>query len=456
MAKKNYDELVKKILTNIGGRDNISFCTHCVTRLRFNVKIKDMVNEEEIQSLSGVLGVQWSGEQLQIIIGPEVKNVYSAVCKEAGFEEEESIDENLDKPKEKFKITKIFEAIANCVIPMMPAMIASGMTRLICTLLTMWGLMDAEGSTYLILNTLADAVFYFAPVFVGANAAKQFEIPQTMGMLMGAVLVHPNLVTALSSGNAVSIFGLPVYAISYTSTIFPVILCVLVMAQIWKLLGRFIPSVVSTLLQPLLTMLIMLPIGLCALAPLGAFIGTYLSSAIIWLYENTGFVGIAILSAVYPFLVMTGMHMGLVTYAFTAFMSVGYDPICYAANIMANLTQGAAALAVSLKTKDKSLKSNGIAGGVTALIGGIMEPPLYGVNMKLKKPLYCAMIGAACGGAIAGLGQVKAYIMGQTSLLGIANYVGVSTANVVWMVVAMVVALVVTFVMTYLMYKEEK
>lgn len=458
MAKKNYDQMAAEIIEKVGGKDNISLCFHCVTRLRFNVKDMSLIETEEVKKIPGVLGAQIVGDQFQVIIGQDVADAYDAICNKTGLAKEEAIDENLDggiPGKKKFSIAKIFESIAKCVIPMMPAMVAGGLTLVILNLCTQFGVMDTASSTYRLLYGLSQATFYFAPIFVGLNAAKQFGATPALGMLMGAVLVYPDIVGLLTAGEAVTLFGLPVYAASYTSTIFPTILCVLVLAQVEKFLKKHTPTILHTLLVPLLTMFIMLPLAFCALAPLGSFLGTYLSKVIVWLYETLGFVGIAVLAAFYPFLVMTGMHMGLVTYAFQVFMTQGFDPICYTANILANSTQGAAALAVAIKSKDQSVKSAGISGAATAILGGIMEPALYGVNMPRKTPLYCAMAGAAIGGAIVGLGKAVCYVFGPTSVLGLMNYMGGTTANLVWMAVGYAAAVVSTFVLTFIFYKEE-
>lgn len=454
MAKK-YEELASKVLELVGGKQNISYVTHCVTRLRFNLKDKSIAKVSEIGDLNGVMGTQWQGEQLQIIIGHAVTDVYQAICDQADLSKEKAVDENLDEEKKKFSINTIFDAISGCITPLVPALIGTGLIKIVLILGELTGLLTAESSTYTFLSVLGDAAFYFLPIFVGASSAKKFGANMYLGMVVGAMFVHPNLVAALSEGKSLTVFGLPVHNASYLYSIFPVILSVCVMAPIQKFFGKHLPSIIRTMAEPLLTLLIILPLALCVLGPAGAVLGTYITSSIMWIYDTIGFLGIAVLAAVLPWLVMTGMHTALTPYSLSAFANLGYEPITMTATIVSNINQGAACLIVALKTKNKDLKATALSSGITAIVGGITEPALFGVNLRLKTPMYGAMIGSFVGALIAGLGKSVALAFpGSGGIFALPIYISSDASNLLWICVGIAVGFVVTLIATYFLYKD--
>lgn len=460
MAKKErYEELANTVPGLIGGVENITFFTHCVTRLRFNVKDKSLVKLDEIEKINGVVGCQWSGEQLQIIIGQAVGDAYKLICEKTGLASQNSIDENLDnnKVKKKFSLNAVFDSISGCITPLIPVLIGAGFIKIIVLLCEQFGILAAGDPTHTVLTFVGDAGFYFLPVMVGATAAKKFGANLGLGMLMGAILIHPTLISSVAEGVSLNVYGIPVYAASYTSTIFPIILIVWVMAPIEKFFAKISPDSLRSITEPLFTLIVMIPLALCVLGPIGAFLGTYLSEAIIWLYNTTGFFGVAVLSAVFPWFVMTGMHSALTPYALNSFATVGYEPIVLTANIISNINQGAASLAVALKTKEKNLKSTAASCGITAVVGGVTEPAMFGINLKLKQPMYAAMIGSFAGAAVAGFGKAYAMVLtGSGGLFAIPAYISDNISNVIWMVAGMAIGFIVTFVITLFLYKEEK
>lgn len=455
MAKKErYEDLANSVIDLVGGKDNITFFTHCVTRLRFNVKDKSAVKKDEIDQIQGVMGCQWSGDQLQIIIGQAVGDAYQLICKKTGLEAQEAVNENLDGSKKKFSINAIFDGISGCITPLIPVLIGAGFIKIIILLGELSGLLTAGGATHTVLTFVGDAGFYFLPVFVGATAAKKFGANMGLGMLMGAIFIHPSFISAITEGTALTVYGIPVYATSYTSTIFPVLITVWVMAPIERFFAKHSPDAIRSITEPLFTLIVMLPLALCALGPIGAFLGTYLSEGIIWLYNTTGFLGVAVLSAVLPWLVMTGMHSALTPYALNSFATIGYEPIVITANIISNINQGAACAAVAVKTKDENLKSTAASCAITAVVGGVTEPAMYGVNLRLKTPMYGAMIGSFIGAAVAGFGKAYAYALtGSAGLFAFPIYISDNMSNLIWMVAGVVIGFIATFIATYILYK---
>lgn len=457
MAKKSkYENLANSVVSLVGEKDNISSFTHCVTRLRFNVKDKSIVNIKEIEKIEGVLGCQWSGEQLQIIIGQAVGDVYQLICEKTGLAKTAGVSENLDAPKKKLGISLLFESIAGCMIPLLPMLIGVGMLKIVLIILNTTGVLAVESSTYVFINFVTDAGFYFLPVFAGMTAAKKFGANQGLGMLLGAMLVHPAFVQSVAEGTPIALFGLPVYAGSYASTIFPVIMSVYIMAKFEKVITKYIPVVLRSVVVPLITLIIMIPLMFCLIAPAGAVIGSYLAIAIQWINDVLGPIGIAILAAIFPFLVLTGMHTALIPYGLQAFTTLGYMPnaIC---TLLSNINQGAATAAVAFKTKDKNLKATALSCTATAVLAGVTEPAMFGVNLRYKKPMIGVVIGSFCGGLFAGFTQVHAYSFGATSgLFAFPGYMGAQgISNVIFAILACIIGFVITFVVTFILFKDE-
>lgn len=461
MAKaERYAELASKVVEYVGGKDNIVFFTHCVTRLRFNVKDKSLVKGSDIEKIRGVMGCQWVGDQYQIIIGQSVSDAYNLIVKETGLEGNGSVDEDMgDAHKKKFSTNAVFDAISGSITPIIPVFIGAGFIKIAVLLLTQFGLLTADNTTIQVLTFVGDAGFYFLPVFVGAFAAKKFGANMALGMMMGAIFIHPSFISAVTDGTALSVYGIPVYATTYSSSVVPALLTVWVMSYVEKFFAKHSPDSIRSITEPFFTLLVMLPLALCVLGPVGAFVGTYLSEAIMWLYNTTGFFGIAVLSAIFPWIVMTGMHTALAPYLVNAMATVGYDPIICTANFVANIDQGAACAAVAFKTKhDENLRSVASACAVTAIVGGVTEPGMFGVNLKLKTPMYGAMIGSFFGALVAGFGHAYLYSMiGSGGLFALPAYLGGDNpfASMAWMATGLVIGAIVTFIATYILYKPE-
>ena len=456
MAKERFEDLANSVIDLLGGKENITFFTHCVTRLRFNVKDKSLVDVDGIQKVAGVLGCQWSGDQFQVIIGQAVGDAYNLIVEKTGLQAQEAVDENLDEPK-KFSISAVLDAVSGSITPAIPVMIGAGLIKIIVLVCEMIGLLTAGSPTHTVLSFVGDAGFYFLPVLIGANTARKFGGNVALGSLIGAMFLHPTFIAAVGAGTPLSVFGLPIYAASYSSTIFPAFLSVWVMCYIEKFVAKHSPDSIRSITEPLITILLMIPLGFCVLGPIGSFLGNYIAKAVIFVYEHLGFVGVGLLAAALPWLVLTGMHTGFSTYLLNAFATLGYDPIVITANVVTNVNQGAASLAVALKTKkDAALRSTALSCAVTAIVGGVTEPALFGVNFRLKKPLYGVVIGSFIGGCIAGLGKAKCYaFVGSGGIFAIPAYISPEISNLIWMVAAMAIGMVCTFIATWILYKED-
>lgn len=457
MAKK-YETLANSIVELLGGKDNVQFFTHCVTRLRFNVKDQSVVKQDEINKIDGVLGSQWQNGQFQIIIGQTVADAYKLVCEKNDFNMEKVASVNDEVKPEGKKgvkgvIDKVFDGISGSLTPVIPALIGCGMIKVILIFLDMAGIDSASGF-YQLLTYAGDAGFYFLPIIIGSSSAKKFGATPVLGMVVGGMLVYPSFLT----NSGLDFFGITVPAVGYASTIFPIILSCAVMAPIEKFFAKNSPAILRSVLQPLCTILIMIPLAYCVLGPAGSYLGTYLSSFVLFIYNTIGFVGVALLAAFMPFIIMTGMHGAFVPYLMQMLtVSPLYEPIFFPALIISNINQGVSALAVALKSKDTSLKSTGLSTSVTAILAGVTEPAMYAINMKYKTPMYGAMIGSAIGGCVAGLLGTAIYAFaGASSVIALPLFIsGDKPNNFMFMIISVLVGVVATFVATWVLYKEE-
>lgn len=453
MKKKNYDVLAENIVSLLGGKENVSFFAHCTTRLRFNVKDRSLVQSKEIEAIENVVGINWSGEQLQIIIGSDVATAYNAICVKHGFEQENAIDENLDKKK--FSFNSIIEAISVCVGPVLPLFIATGVLKTILYLLVSFHMLSDTSSTYVVLWGIADAGFYFLPIYVGATSAKRFHTDIGLGMLMGGMVLYPTIANAMNAGESLNIFGLAIPNAAYASTLIPVILSVFILSYVERWFRKITPEVVSALFVPVLALLVMIPIVLFLTGPLGMYAGTLLSDSLMFLYENLGFVTVGFVCAIYPLMVITGMHLAVTPYLVTALATLGFEPLIFVADFMHNFSEGAACLAVSIKTKNKKLKTISSTCAINATVAGISEPAIYGVTLRYKTPMIAVVIGNLIGGLVAGLLHVKIYgFAGTLGIFGLPLFHHPGSNDFIFMILAIIFAMIATFITTLIMYKD--
>lgn len=459
MGKKNFEELSQQILELVGGKENISYFTHCLTRLRFNIRDKGIVKVEEIQKKAEVFGTQWSGEQLQVIIGNDVSEVYKTICEIGGITKEKSVgDKDINNKQNGFKA--LFEStlgvMSASVAPVIPVIIAVGLLKAILSALSSFGVITAETTSYTILSFVADAGFYFLPVFVGFSAAKRFGMNQYLGALFGAMLIHPDFISLVSAGTSIELFGLPVYGGTYTSTIFSSILMVWIASHIEKYLNRHLPNIVKSVLSPFITLIVMIPLGFCLLAPIGQLIGNHLALGIDFVYHKIGFLAVGLYALINPLIVLTGMSYCIGPVMFNNLATLGYDPLIAVGAGMNNMTQLAASLAVALKTKNPRIKANAWAATTSVAIGGVSEPSLFGISVPLKTPLFAAMIGSFAGGCVSGLLHVKVYILGgQDIFTGWIGFSGAAINNILFGVIGWIVAMITTFLIIWIIgFKE--
>lgn len=460
---KNYEQIAKQILENIGGSENVVNVMHCYTRLRINFKDVGLVNLDNIIKLD-VIGAQFAGEQLQVIIGNEVNEVYDMFVELTGVKREEAINEKLDTdvPKKKHTVKSVLAAIIDgivgCMVPILPMLVASGILKAVVLIVQQLGIVGADSPTCVTLSFVADAAFYFLPVILGFFAAKKFGANVALGAMMGAALIHPTFVSLVSEGTSMSVFGLPVYAAGYSSTVVPIILTVWVMSYVEKFISKHSPKSLRSLIEPVLTVLIMTPLMLCLLAPLGAMFSTGFANVLTAFYDTFGFIAVAVFCAIIPWVVMVGMHVGTVPISIATIAATGMDKLMMPAFLISNFTQGAACLAVGIKTKAVDLKSFAFTCAFSNIVPGISEPGMYGITLRYKTPMWGAMIGAAAGGLYFGLTGVGALSFLPPNIFALAGYVGNGALenNLMNTIIGIAIGMIVSFIATMILYKVKE
>lgn len=406
-----YEGMSNKILENIGGIDNIISVTHCATRLRIEVAQKDMVNMEALNQLPDSKGIIANGQWLQVVIGPKVIDAYNEFLEVTGWKN------NTDTVKQGEKIasgTKDFGSLVSkfssflgpVFMNITPVMIVGGMILAIRNLLVNYVGMDVSGGTANIMLAIFQAGFDFLPIYVGYSLAEQLKMQPVMGAFLGGVLVAPRI----SGIEGLSFFGIAIPKVTYTSTIFPILLGVIFMYFIDKGLKKILPDLIVFFAKPLLTMIIVVPVQLIILGPLGTMLSNTIGNFCIWLSDTMGFLSHPVLAVFYPYLVMFGFDKALAPISIDLIATKGYNSVTCMMGFCSNLAVGAATLAVATTVKDNVAQKGLFSScGATALCG-VTEPAFYGTLISRPKALIGVAIGAACGGFIGGLFKMKMFV----------------------------------------------
>ena len=454
----NYQELGDKILALVGGRENVTGLTHCATRLRFNLKDEEKAQTEALKKTPGVLGVVVSGGQYQIVIGNDVNHVYRPIAEKCSLTQDGGGDRQ--KGEKKGIGARLIDTITGIFTPVLPAITAAGMLKAVLSLLVAFKLVDTAASTYQVINFMADAAFYFLPVLLANSAAKKFGCNPYLAMMLGGMMLHPNFINMVTaskeSGEAIRLFFIPIYNASYSSSVIPIILSVWFMSLVEPLADRISPKPIKFFTKPLLTALVAGAAGLAVLGPVGYVIANWIAAGVTGLNTYVSWLVPMILGGVFPLLVMTGTHYGIIPIGINNRMTTGFDTIVYPANLAANIAQGAAAFAVAVRTRKAEIRQVASSAGITAVCG-ITEPALYGINMRFKTPLISACIGGAAGGLFMGLFTVKNYGGGSPGLMTLPGYIGGDTLRDLMLAcIGAAIAFVITFAVTFVLYRDEK
>lgn len=420
----DYEKIAQQILQLVGNKQNIISVNHCFTRLRFQLKDNNKANREKLLQTEGVISVVESSGQYQVVLGNKVTKIYDALLPLIG--EINSIKQ--EQPKVSIGI-KILNAFAAIFTPIIPAIAASGMLKGILAIAVIIGNYYSTDiktyNTYIILHAASDAVFYFMPIILGYTAAKVFKAHEFISMIIGATLCYPSMVSLMTSKSEVTFFAIELTKANYTSSVIPIIIAVFILSYIQRFLEKIIPEVLKIIMVPTFSLLIMIPATLLIFGPIGIYIGEFIN----WIYYYIMGVSPILLGAfiggVWCILVIFGAHRAIVPIGINDVAQTGRQNLLAFAGA-ANFAQAGAAFGVFFKTKNKNLKTVAASATVTALFG-ITEPAIYGANLRLKRPMICAVICGAIAGGLMGWGGSYGNAFANQGVLTIPVYAEAGT-----------------------------
>ena len=412
---KDYVVLGTKIVEKLGGAENITKIFHCSTRLRIQLANREKADLEAVKSVAGVMGAVEAAGGVQVIIGNDVPKVYEAVTAKYNLEKSEAIKEKLDDPEEKKGIVAaILNVLAAIIGPAIPLIMCSGLISALLVIMVHLGL-DTESSTYAIINMVGSGALYFLPVLLSYTAAKKFNCDVIISTFLGALLISPTLLGFAEAGGYISLFGLPVKAVNYSSTVIPVILTIWVFSYVQKLVERVVPAAVKYIFRPLLCLVIMIPVMLCVTGPVGSYCGDLLSMLMGGINNTAPWASVLVTGCLAPLLVLTGMHLAMIPLVMGIFATAGFDNMMFPAFIGMNFSQFGIALACMLKTKNKNLRTLASSCALTSFLAGVTEPALYGICIRMKRPLAATWIACIVNAVFCAIAGIKVYSFGAPS-----------------------------------------
>ncbi|WP_182201497.1 beta-glucoside-specific PTS transporter subunit IIABC [Paraliobacillus salinarum] len=444
-------QLAKQIIDGVGGKGNVSSLYHCMTRLRFKLKNGSKFDKNKIEQLGGVISALESNGQYQIVIGNNVKSVHDAIIDLYDIQSASSSNE-VNDDKTKNPVAKLFNIMSGIITPIVPTLAGSGMLKALLVILTTYFGMSEEGSTYLILSAAANAVFYFFPLALAVSAAKVYGVNTFVSIAIMGALMEPKFTGLMTEvGDIVDFAGLPIVLMGYSGQIIPAILAIWLYSYLERILNKLIPQVIQMFAVPMLALLIMVPLTAGLIGPFGVYAGNGIAFGIEFMSNTSGMLTGAVIGAGWTFLVMFGVHWGVVPAMLQNLSTTGYDTI---RPPVANATfaQAGVAFGVFLKAKDKNLKSLAISSMMPAILAGITEPIVYGLSVRYKRPMIAAVIGGTVGGGFAGAMNttVMAYVFPALTTLP-----AFMTDTFAYYIISITIAFVLTTILTYVLGFDE-
>lgn len=396
---KNYNKMAVDIIREIGGEGNVASLAHCMTRLRFVVKDESKVNVDALKKVEGVIQVMIAAGQYQVVIGTDVGDVYDEIGKTTKINLAGDVEEDGTPGQKKSALTVAIDVISGIFLPFMGAFMAAGLLKGFLVVFTTLGWLTTDGTTYQILYAIADGVFNFLPIFIAYTAGKKFKADPFVSMAIAAALVYPNISTLYSAGEAVHFLGIPVTLISYPCSVIPIVVAVFVQAKLEKVLKKIFPQVIRGIFVPLISLVVIALLTFLVIGPVTNIVAVGLADGISFLLDVCPPVAGFVFGAIYPIMLIFGLHWGLVPLVMNNFATMGADPI-FAITLATNFALAGCAFGVFLKSKNQQMKQTAITTGISALVAGVTEPAIYGVVLKFKRPFVIVCILDAIGGML--------------------------------------------------------
>ena len=439
-----YEELVNFIIKNIGGKENVISLTHCVTRLRFQLKDESKANDEVLKANDGIITVMHTAGQYQIVIGNHVGDVYETILPKLVLSGEVVETKNKTSIKDKF-----VDLVSSIFMPAIGMLCACGMIKGLNTILSFAGIYSSTSGLYTLIDAIGDSIFYFFPVIIGYTSAKKFKLTPFVGMVIGLALCYPTI-----NGADLSIVGIQMN-VSYTSTVLPVILTVAVAAPMERLLNKYIPDVVKSFLTPMIVILLSTILGYMIIGPVANTVAGWLSDGVLSLYSISPVLAGIVFGGLWQVFVVFGVHITFIVLAIMNLAAGHPDPILSLQAFVA-FSQTAVVLAIFLKTKQKKLKSICFPAIISGVFG-VTEPAIYGITLQRLPMFVISCIGGSLSGAYAAFAGLKYQ---QMEGMGIFEMPAMFPQNgtgaaMFQCVIASAFAIIPTFIAAYVFYRDD-
>ena len=465
-----YSKEGKEIVEAVGGKENIAAVTHCVTRLRFALNDEEKVDTEALENLSIVKGVFSANGQFQVVIGQgTVDKVYAAMAKETGVGEASKDDVKDAAAKKQNPLQRAIKTLADIFIPILPAIVTAGLLMGINNILTNKGIFYETQSIIDVytqwtgvadmINIIANTAFAFLPALIGWSAVKRFGGNELLGVVLGLILVHPDLLNAWDYGKALEagniptwdLFGFEVNKIGYQGQVLPVLFASWILAKLEIFLKKRVMDSLHLLVVAPIALLVTGFLTFIIIGPITFMIGNGITDGLVAVFDTVPIIGGLIYGALYGPLVITGMHHTFLAVDLQLIGSTG-STFLWPILALSNIAQGAAAFAMMLATKDERLKGLSGTSGISAWLG-ITEPAMFGVNLRFKYPFIAAIIGSSIAGAFITTLKVKANSIGVGGVPGIFSIIPEGWGA---FGIGMAIVIILPFVITFLIAKRKK
>ena len=379
-----YQDLCKKIIAGVGGKDNVISVVHCTTRLRFKLKDEKKANDEEVKNIDGVISVVKAGGQYQVVIGNNVADVYDELIKIGGFSGGGEVPDDYEDTSNMSLLDRFIDIISSIFTPALGPLCAAGMLKGFAAMFASLGWIAKTSGTYQILYAIGDSFLYFLPIVLALSASKKFHLDKYIGLTIAAVMCYPSIVamanshhvlftlfkgTFLQSEIHATFLGIPVVAASYTSSVIPIILAVWFAGHVQKWMKKIIPETVKLFLVPFFTLLIAVPVSLIVIGPVATWLGDIIGFACKAVYGFSPILAGLLLAGFWQVFVMFGLHWGIVAVAMANLAALGYMPILPLSYTVC-FAQIGVVLAIIFQTKDQKLRSVAIPAFVSGIFGG--------------------------------------------------------------------------------------
>ncbi|MED3928654.1 PTS system trehalose-specific EIIBC component [Priestia megaterium] len=462
---------VSQIIDALGGKKNISAATHCITRLRLVLKDENKVNQESLNNHNLVKGFFSTNGQFQVVIGQgTVDKVYKEMISITGIDEVSKEELKNEAAKNLNPIQRAIKTLSDIFIPILPAIVTAGLLMGISNTLTGSGIFYDDKSFVdvhtkwkdlaSIINLIANTAFTFLPALIGWSAVNRFGGSPLFGIVLGLILVHPDLLNAGSYGDGLkkgtidtwNLFGLHVEKVGYQGQVLPVLVASFVLAKIELFLRKRIPDGFQLLIVAPVALLVTGFLAFIVIGPITFAIGTVITDAVVWLFKTAPFIGGIVYGGLYAPLVITGMHHTFLAVDLQLIGSVG-STFLWPMVALSNIAQGSAAFAMMILSKnDEKLKGLSLTSGISAWLG-IIEPAMFGVNLRFRFAFISAIIGSAIAGVVISVAGVKAASIG---IGGIPAPLSIVPGSWGPFMIGMVIVIVVPFLLTLVLGQLQK